>query len=610
LTEPVRIVVVPEGTIIQTEKGTILQDAFRNARVCMENVCGGKGECGKCRIVILRGSYSVLPVLSGRSPHPHDEESGVVLSCRTVVQGDLEVMVPVESRVSSPRILTARPEVAVDPDPATRLYLLSVGEPDGLPFSSPSVRLVGYSGPPPHMGQEVYRQVKHLAYESMAVLTEAGGYPEVIGVKRDNGGARLYGAAIDLGTTTVAGVLADLRNGEVLGGASAMNRQIAFGEEVITRLVHARSREGLLELQDAAARSISAVLNDLASGAGIDPQEIMEVTVASNTVMTTLFLGRDPVGLDMPGAPVRREILVEKAALSGIGIHEGAYVSCLPPVSRFIGGDIVGGVLVSGMSSSQDVSLFIDLGTNGEIVIGNEEFLVATSCAAGPAFEGAGLTFGMRARGGAIDHVKTGLHPGVPVISVIGGGRPVGICGSGIIDAALFMLQSGIIDFAGKFIPGSPSVRMGSDGYEWVLVPGKDTANGRKIVINQRDLDYLMDSKAATLGAIGVLLKKVRLGVRDIRTIYLAGAFGACTDVSSLVEFGIIPRFPAARAVPLGNSSLSGAYAALVSKMIRKEAVEVAGRMVSIDLLVDPDFIEEYRSALYIPGKAEFFPVD
>jgi uncharacterized 2Fe-2S/4Fe-4S cluster protein (DUF4445 family) len=610
LTETVRIVVVPEGTIIQTEIGTILQDAFRNARVCMENVCGGKGECGKCRIVILKGNYSVLPVLSGRSPHPHDEESGVVLSCRTVVQGDLEVMVPVESRISSPRILTARPEVAVDPDPVTRLFPVIRGKADALPFLSPSITLAGYAGPPPGLQDAKSLQMNDFQHGGMAILTEARGYPEIVGVKDCSDGAGMYGAAIDLGTTTVAGVLVDLRNGEVLGGASAMNRQIAFGEEVITRLVHARSRQGLIELQEAAARSISAALKEVAAGAGISPHEIIEATVASNTIMTTLFLGHDPAGLDMPGALVSREILVEKAVTAGIGIHEGAYVSCLPPVSRFIGGDIVGGVLVSGMSSSHDVSLFIDLGTNGEIVIGNDEFLAATSCAAGPAFEGAGLTFGMRARDGAIDHVKTGLQQGVPEVSVIGGGRPVGVCGSGIIDAALFMLRSGIIDFAGKFLPGSPSVRMGSDGYEWVLVPGKDTANGRKIVINQRDLDYLMDSKAATLGAIGVLLKKVRLGVRDIRTLYLAGAFGACTDVSSLVDLGIIPRFPAARVVPLGNSSLSGAYAALVSKEMRRKAVDLAGRMVSIDLLVDPDFIEEYRSALYIPGKAEFFPAD
>jgi uncharacterized 2Fe-2S/4Fe-4S cluster protein (DUF4445 family) len=260
------------------------------------------------------------------------------------------------------------------------------------------------------------------------------------------------------------------------------------------------------------------------------------------------------------------------------------------------------------MHRSEELSLLVDLGTNGEMIIGNADWLASVSCASGPAFEGAGITSGMRAMRGAIEHITIDPETGAAAWTTIGGQRPRGICGSGIIDAAAGMAAAGILDFTGRLVEGKPGVVEGENGLTYVLVPKNQSETGRDIVLTSQDMVYLMDSKAAACGAIGVLLKKYRIRPEDIRHVYLAGAFGAYTDLGSITRFGIIPRFINAEFHPIGNGSLAGAAATLLSEGKRKEAGTIAEKMVYIDLLVDVDFIEEYTAALYIPGKKEYFP--
>jgi uncharacterized 2Fe-2S/4Fe-4S cluster protein (DUF4445 family) len=283
-------------------------------------------------------------------------------------------------------------------------------------------------------------------------------------------------------------------------------------------------------------------------------------------------------------------------------------VYCIPNVSRFVGGDAVGDVIISGMNRSLDLSLLIDLGTNGEVIFGNSEWLASASCASGPAFEGAGITCGVRAMKGAIDHITIDPTNHHITWTTIGGEKPRGICGSGIIDAAAAMFKAGIIDFTGKIIDGMPGVRHSDGGPEYVIVSREDTATGLDIVITRQDMAYLIDSKAAGCGAIGVLMKKYRITAGDVRHVYLAGAFGAYTNLESIITFGIFPDFFNAEYHSIGNGSLAGACATLVSQNKRIEAESVAGKMVYIDLLVDSDFAEEYSAATYIPGKKEYFP--
>jgi uncharacterized 2Fe-2S/4Fe-4S cluster protein (DUF4445 family) len=354
--------------------------------------------------------------------------------------------------------------------------------------------------------------------------------------------------------------------------------------------------------------SINEVIEKLIAATGISVTSINDVCIAGNTVMHYLFLGRDPSILEIANCEIPREPVILKAHTAGLLANPDAHVWCLPDVSRFIGGDAVGDVVASGLHLSANLSLRVDLGTNGEVIVGSHDWLASVSCASGPAFEGAGITCGMRAMRGAIDHVSIDPTSGEITFTTISHELPRGICGSGIIDAAAAMVTAGILDFSGRIVEGKPGVRPGAEGPEFVLVPRDRTATGRDIIITRQDLAYLMDSKAAACGAIGVLMKKYRLSINDFRHVYLAGGFGEYADRDKLVTFGIIPAFPHAEFHAIGNGSLSGACAALLSTDKRIELQKIARMMVYIDLLVDADFIEEYTAALYIPGKKEYFP--
>jgi uncharacterized 2Fe-2S/4Fe-4S cluster protein (DUF4445 family) len=413
---------------------------------------------------------------------------------------------------------------------------------------------------------------------------------------------------VDLGTTTVVGCLVDLQTGKVLGTESTLNKQITYGEELMTRMGFASTPENLGKLRNAAVESVDSVITSLVRPAGIQKADIVDMCLAGNTVMHHLFCGIDPGYLEMVNASIPRAPLIKNANETGLQLHEGASIYCLPNVSRFVGGDAIGDVIASGMHMSGEASLLIDMGTNGEIILGNKDWMASVSCASGPAFEGAGITYGIRAMKGAIEHVSVDPSGSGQPFSTIGNAPPRGICGSGIIDAVTLMVATGALDFAGKLRIGHSRVRSGDEGLEYVLVPADYTAIGRDIVVTQHDVDYFMDSKAAACGAIGVLLNKYKLTISDVKHVYLAGAFGTYTNMSNAIRIGVIPEFPKATFHPIGNGALSGAYASLVSRSYRAMAENVAKTMVYIDLMAETEFYEEYLAALYIPGKREMFP--
>jgi uncharacterized 2Fe-2S/4Fe-4S cluster protein (DUF4445 family) len=602
-----RVIVHPLNKVVPVESGSTLLDALREADIQVESICGGKGECGKCRVIISRGEYSVLAVKAEKHLTPEERRLGYHLACKVIPSGDMEITIPVESRIEHPQILLSAGMTIKQISPATGKYVVRVSD-SALPFIHPSIRLEGYTGQRPRLSEEMYRMIASSTAPVTATVTCTNGFPELIRVEPGVATGSQYGIALDLGTTTVAGLLVDLTTGKILARESALNRQITYGEEVVTRIAFTDRPGGLAALRTAAVESINTVVRRLISVAGIKGEDVSDACLGGNTVMNHLFAGKDSRYLDMADAVVPRRPIILTAREAGITIYPEAYIYCLPNVSRFLGGDAVGDVVASRMHTEQDISLLIDLGTNGEIIIGNCNWLASVSCASGPAFEGAGITHGMRAMRGAIEHVTIDPATGEAAFTVIENTHPRGICGSGIIDAAAAMFSAGILDFSGSIVEGKPFVRKGTAGPEYLLVPKELTAVGRDIVITQQDIDYFMDSKAALCGAIGVLLKKYRVTVNDIRQLYLAGAFGAFTDISNATKFGILPVFPNAAVHSIGNGSLSGAYAALVSLPVRQEAERIAATMVYIDLLIDPDFIEEYSAALYIPGKRELFP--
>jgi uncharacterized 2Fe-2S/4Fe-4S cluster protein (DUF4445 family) len=609
-TSEVRVIFQPMNRVLTVPAGTLLFAALRMAGVAIEGICGGKGTCGKCRVILTSGTCTVLPETgTGCRLTQKEREDGYYLACQVTLSADAVFTIPVESRIDSPQILITQPVVAPgEIEPAVVRYLVETAPSDGLPFASQSIKFSGYSGLRPRMTDEQYHALLAAETPQAAILSTVRSPPEVLAIAPAESARPLYGVAIDLGTTTVVGCLARLDTGAILATGSALNRQITYGEELLTRIGYAGSPGGLATLQKAAVASANEVIDSLVRTAGISSTDIFDVCIAGNTVMNHLICGIDSRYLDLANAPVSRVPIQKTAQEIGLDVHPGAGVYCLPNVSRFVGGDAIGDLIAAGIHTSDEVSLMIDLGTNGEIVLGTRHWTASVSCASGPAFEGAGIMAGMRAMKGAIDHVHVDLSTGEIRWSTIGSAPARGICGSGIIDLAVAMGQTDALDFAGKLNSLHPKVRTGPEGLEYVLVETHKTGTGRDIVMTQRDIDYLMDSKAAACGAISVLLTRYKCRVSDIRHLYLAGAFGAYTDISNAVRFGIIPGFTTAAVHTIGNGSLSGAYTTLVSTKYRTSAEEMARHMVYIDLLVDTAFAEEYAAALYIPGKQDLFP--
>jgi len=608
MADTARVIFHPVNKVVTVPNNTTVLEALRQALIPFESICGGKGECNKCRVIYLSGSCTAGSPASLKGLTPEEVKRNYCRACQTLITGNCEFALPVESRIDAPRILVSYSALSNPRSPAITSHLLLPAPEIRYSPVHRSLRLEGYTGTRPQMTQKQHDQLLSADTTLTVTISTANGYPEVIRI--ENGDMRdcLYGVALDLGTTTVVGVLVNLANGAVLAEASVMNRQITYGEELLTRIAYAKTPGGIKDLREAAVGSINEVIGTLAATAGIPAQAIRDLCLAGNTVMTHLLLGLDTRGLEQPNPDISRDPVIVKACSLHIESDPDAYLYVLPAVSRFIGGDAVGDVIASGMAATQDISLMIDLGTNGEIVLGNADWLASVSCASGPAFEGAGISSGMRAMRGAVDHVT--IDPATCRVSytTIGDEAPRGICGSGIIDAAAAMVSAGILDFTGKLVETKPGVRQGDDGLEFLLVPRDKTGTGRDICIMGQDMVYLMDSKAAVCGAVGVLLKKYRMSVRDIRQVSLAGAFGAFSDMKNIVAFGIIPDFKEARYHGIGNGSLTGAMACLLSQEIRKKTPEVSRQMVYIDLLIDADFIEEYTAALHIPGKKEYFP--
>lgn len=608
MTEMCRVIFHPMEKEVMVEPGSTVLAAVRAAAIQVESICGGKGECNKCKVIHVQGDCDAGESGAVRGLTDEEISKKYCRACQTHILGHSEFAIPVESRIDSPKILKNHYECVPEFAPSVTKHLLVTSHQHNHAASQRSLKLEGYQGTRPHMTPDQRHQLTTAETPLTVTITRSDGYPVVMAIEDGDTTARDYGIALDLGTTTVVGVLIDLNSGKVCAEASVLNRQIAFGEELLTRIAVAKKPAGMMKLQAAAVESINAVIGQLASTAGITPPDIVDICIAGNTVMAWLLLARDPGILEMANAEISRAPVVVKAGSLGIAVHPEARVFCLPNVSRFVGGDAVGDIVTSGMDTAGELSLVVDLGTNGEVILGNADWLASASCASGPAFEGAGISSGMRAMKGAIDHVTIDPASGDVSWTTIGNTLPRGICGSGLIDAAAAMVAAGILDFTGRLVEGRPGVRRDAAGPEFVLVPKEKTATGKDILITRDDMAYLMDSKAAACGSIGVLMKKYRVGVGAVRHVYLAGAFGAYTDIKKIIAFGIIPDFYQAEFHQIGNGSLSGACAALLSTKKRLEACEIAKKMVYIDLLVDADFIEEYAAAVYIPGKPDYFP--
>ena len=631
----VRVRVEPAGQTVEVAAGSLLSEAVALTGTRLGLPCGGQGRCGRCAVLVQEGSVRRRSTLRLSED---DIERGFALACMTVVTGDATVWVPPQrerlERVVSGDLAEKGSELErCDREivPWVTRYHVKV-EPPTLDDNTPDLERLMRELARQHDMREVLPTLRALDQLPRAlrdgewnVTVELdAGFPDerrgwmsderrLLNVLPGHVSTTTYGVAIDVGTTTVVTYLADLSTGQLLDAASAYNEQISCGEDVISRIMYARQPQRRLELQQHAIDTINALIDEMLAKRRIERDDVSAATVAGNTTMIHLLLGLDASNIRLePYVGVTGHFPSVPAARLGLHMNPEALVDCLPAVGAYVGGDITAGVLRANMHREEPVTLFMDIGTNGEMVLGNSEWLITCACSAGPSFEGAGAASGMRAVKGAVDEVWIDPITLEPTFTTIEADRPRGICGSGMISLVGEMLVTTLISKSGRINADADTdrVRMGPNGLEYVLVWAKDTATGEKdIVLDEADIANLIRAKAAIYAGAAVLCESVGLTMADVDRVLIGGSFGRHVDVEKAILIGLMPDIPWDRFTFLGNTSLQGAFLARTCQGRRAQVDEVASKMAYLELSADNRFMEAFTSALFLPHTDEsLFP--
>ncbi len=434
----------------------------------------------------------------------------------------------------------------------------------------------------------------------------------VTGIEPGDTGRRNFGVGVDIGSTRLAFYLLDLSSGELLEKRSVDNPQVPHGEDILTRIIYARDPQHKEELRKELVDCCNRTISDMAEKHGIDLKEIYSWSFAGNTTMTHFFLGLNSQNIcKEPYIPVINRIPVMPATRIGLCANPHGVVYIFPNVGSYFGGDILAGILVTGMHRSEEVSILVDVGTNAEVVIGNRDWLIGCAGAAGPALEGGVVQVGMMAKPGAIDKVRINRETLEPEYTVIGNEQPRGICGSGLIDLVAEMFEAGILDIQGKINTGlkHPRIRIVDDVPCYVVVFGKDSATGEDIAVTEVDIKILLKSKAAMFTILTIVARKVGLELKDIEKFYVAGTFGNHIDPEKAITIGMLPDLPRERYIPVGNTSGIGAAQILKCGKLIKEVEDICNKITYIELNVNAELMAEFRGALFIPHThRELFP--
>ncbi|MDI9449527.1 MAG: ASKHA domain-containing protein [Bacillota bacterium] len=604
---------------VEVPAGMDLLQAAALAGVPIEGDCGGKGICGKCRVRVLSGGPGKITPAEKGCLSPGELAGGWVLACRQKVTGNLVIETPVpgdDDRSKTRLKLLKRQEQGAALDPPVRKYFLKLNLPS-LEDRTPDLERLVNSLPGGEIEADLGvvaglpRLLRGAGYQVTAVL--AGN--RIVAVEPGNTTGRAYGLALDLGTTTLAGYLVDLVRGKVAAVSVSCNPQSVFGADVISRIRHASCNEdGLHQLQEKVLEAVNEVIRRLLARAAVQKEEVYEAVVVGNTTMVHLFLGVEPSNLALtPFIPAFNRSLELRSAELGLHLPASGRILVLPGVAGFVGSDTVAMLLAAGLDRRESACLAVDIGTNGEVVLAARDRILVCSSAAGPAFEGYHIEFGMRAVEGAIDSVVFGQDV---QLGVIASAAPRGICGSGLIDAVAGMLKAGIIDPAGRFVESEPDrarlrprlrsrlVKNGS-GAGFLLAPGRLTATGKDIVITQRDIKELQLAKAAISAGVRILLEEMGIGAESIEQILLAGAFGGHVRKESALAIGLLPPVPPDRIKSIGNAAGDGAILCLLSRAARTRALALGSRVEHIELSSRADFYDRFVDALPFPDLAD-----
>lgn len=631
------IVFQPSGLRGKVKEGLTILNAARQLGVSLESVCGGKGACGKCKIRIEEGDYRKYGIKSSVAATTTRDEVNAKflnkqqlkqnyrLACQTHIHGDVVVFVPEESRKGQQVVRKEATQRKIKLNPAVKKYYVELKPATLKDTTGDFERLV----------TELKKKYKldNLTIDYPVLLklqntVRQGGWKVTVSVWKDREIVAVepgevkqgYGLAVDIGTTTVAGYLCELTTGEILNTEAMMNPQVAYGEDVMSRIGYAsKEKDGLKKLNDAIIKGLNQIIKNITKKSGIKPADIVDMVVVGNTCIHHLFLKIDPRYLGIaPFPPAIHHSVDVKTRDMGLKIGQGSYVHVLPIEAGFVGADNVGVLIAEEPYNQDQMLLIIDIGTNGELILGNRKKLMSSSCATGPAFEGAEIRHGMRAAAGAIEKLKIDRKTLEVQFKVIGNDKwntedinigARGICGSGIFDAAAHMFLAGIIDKSGRFNMKLKSSRLRYDEggmTEFVIAWAKETAINHDIVICQKDIRAIQLAKAAMYSGAKIMMN--RMGVSKIDKVILAGAFGSYIDKESAAVIGLFPDCGQGCVQAVGNAAGDGARIALLNKDKRDEADYWARRVEYVELTLEPEFNKIFTKALAIPNAEDKFP--
>ena len=622
---------LPYDVAVTVEENENLIRAAMEAGVHINASCGGSGVCGKCRVLIEDGE-----VAGGVSEHlsKEDQARGYRLACMSKIISDLTIRIPVESEVDAGRLnqqagarhtaqamhmdMETLKENGLFIPPVEKIYLELDPACEG-DNQADVARIINYLrlNHDEHrlrMDLNVIRKIPDVIREQDFKVTvtivrpvRKDGKNRIINIEPGDTSERNFAAAVDIGTTTVYAQILDLHTGEVLGQHGEFNGQISYGEDVISRIIFTEKGDGLKVLHDKVIETINTVVSKALKKVNkidISRDEISTVTLAGNSTMTQLLLNikstyirKDPY---VPAAIFYPPFLAKEISLD-LADHTIALI--YPGVSSYVGGDIIAGVMATGMYRSPELTLYMDIGTNAEIVIGHQDWMVCTAASAGPAFEGGGVKFGMRATKGAIEDFSIDPVSYEPMNITVGNAKAKGICGSGLITIAAKLLETGVIDSRGKFNQSldTPRIRQTDEIWEYVLVDKENTAIDRDITITEPDLDNLIRAKGAMYSAAQTLLEEIGLTIHDIERIILAGGFGSYVDLHSAITIGLLPEIEPEKVTYLGNGSLLGCKINCLTNSLRRCVGDVVNMMTNFELAATPSYMDHYMGALFLP---------
>lgn len=594
---------------INSHEGSTLMDVFHRNNIYVEAPCGGKGICGKCKVKILKGDVSDITTNELKFLSSNERQEGYRLACMTKILGDVEVAT--KSHLDGAQIMSTGIEYSVDISPSISKQFVELLKPTVDDQRDDLGRLghaVGIESPKASIS--VIRSLPKILRDSDFKVTVTYDGDRILDVEKGDTSANVYGVAIDIGTTTVVCYLMDLKTGKQIGVISGLNVQRPYGGDVISRIQYTmENTDGLSRLRQGIVNQISDLIKELADRNNISIGHIYNVVIVGNTIMGHLLMGLDPQNIAAtPFTPVSSQSCIYFAKELGFKLSAATRVFMLPHISGYVGADVVGGILAAGIDRRDDLGLIIDIGTNGEIVLGNEDKMVCCSTAAGPAFEGANIRHGMGGVRGAINTIM--LDGDKLKYTTIGDEAPLGICGSGIVDALAMLLDGGIVDETGRLldedeIESEIGLKLANrltevDGLgAFIIADAKESGNGEPIVITQKDIREIQLAKAAISAGIKVLINRMGKKMSDIHNLYLAGGFGSYIDKRNAARIGLIPSALQHRITAIGNGAGTGAMLCLLSEEYYKKAKFIKDMANYVELSSTLEFQNEYVDSMY-----------